>query len=99
MSSYQLVIAPLAKNDLEQIYAYGVHHWGNKRADNYLDSLKELFWQLTQLPKMGVERDELRPKMRSFAVDTHIIFYLLQKKQVEIVRVLHGRQDSLKHFK
>lgn len=99
MSSYNLVIAPLAKHDLKHIYDYGVRNWGDRPASDYLDNLKEHFWGLTEQPKMGIEREELLPSMRSFPVDSHVVFYRLQQSQVEVVRVLHGRQDPQRHIK
>lgn len=99
MSSYNLVIAPLAKHDLKHIYDYGVSNRGTRQASDYLDNLKEHFWELTEQPKMGIEREELLPGMRSFPVDSHVVFYRLQQSQVEVVRVLHGRQDPRHHIK
>jgi len=99
VSSYNLVIAPLAKHDLKHIYDYGIGNWGIRQASGYLDNLKEHFWGLTEQPKMGIEREELLPSMRSFPVDSHIVFYRLQQSQIEVVRVLHGRQDPKRHIK
>ena len=99
MSAYNLVIAPLAKHDLKRIYDYSISNWGSRQTSDYLDKLKKIFWELTEQPKMGVEREELFPNMRSFSVDSHVVFYRLQQSQVEIVRVLHGRQDPRRHIK
>ena len=99
MSAYNLVIAPLAKHDLKRIYDYSISNWGSRQASDYLDKLKKLFWELTEQPKMGVEREELLPNMRSFSFDSHVVFYRLQQSQVEVVRVLHSRQDPRRHIK
>jgi len=99
VSSYRLVITPIAKHDLKRIYDYGISNWGTRRASSYLDNLKERLWSLTEQPKMGVEREELWPNMRSFLVDSHVVFYRLQQSQIEVVRVLHGRQDPQRHIK
>ncbi len=99
MNSYKLVIAPLAKYDLKHIYDYGANNWGARQASTYLDNLKDHFWGLTEQPKMGIEREELLPHMRSLPVDSHVVFYRLQQSQVEVVRVLHGRQDPKRHIK
>ena len=99
MSAYTLAIAPLAKHDLKHIYDYGVSNRGVRQASDYLDNLNEHFWGLTEQPKMGIEREELLPGIYSFPVDSHIVFYRLQQSQVEVVRVLHGRQDPQRHIK
>jgi toxin ParE1/3/4 len=99
MDSYRLVVSPAAKDDLSGIYQFGLQHWGVTQASNYLENLKALFWRLTEQPKMGIDREDLLPTMRSFTVETHVVFYRLRSDQVEIVRVLHGRQDPKRHFK
>ncbi|ONF43279.1 plasmid stabilization protein [Marinobacter lutaoensis] len=99
MMAYTLVISPVARDDLKQIYQYGALNWGISRATSYLEHIKEQLWHLTEHPEMGVMRDELLPAMRSLSVDSHVVFYRLQELQVQIVRVLHARQDPQLHIK
>lgn len=94
-----LVISPIARDDLKRINQYGKLNWGAPRAFSYLDQLKVQFWSLIEHPKIGRERNELLPDMRSLAVASHIIFYRLKDQQIEIVRVLHDRQDPQRHIK
>ena len=60
MASHQLVIAPAAKNDLKDIYQYGLRQWGQPQSDSYLSTIKNQFWLLTQQPLMGTERPSFR---------------------------------------
>ena len=99
MTPYTLVISPIARDDLKKIYPYGAMNWGASRASSYLDSLKNHFWSLSEHPKMGIERDELLSAMRSLAVSSHIIFYRTKRQKIEIVRILHARQDPQRHIK
>lgn len=99
MPAHQLVIAPAAKNDLKDIYQYGLRQWGQAQSDSYLESLKVHFWSLTEQPLIGIERPELLPGARSLAIESHTLFYRVATDTVEIIRVLHGRQDPLRHFK
>ena len=99
MPAYQLVIAPAAKADLKDIYQYGLRQWGQAQSDSYLENLKDLFWSLTEQPLMGVERPELLPGARSLPVESHTLFYRVSTNTVEIIRVLHGRQDPQRHLK
>lgn len=98
MPAYQLVIAPAAKKDLETIYEQGVQLWGQAQSSSYLDSLKETLWTLTQHPLIGVERPELLPNTRSLPFESHTLFYRVTTNKLEIIRVLHNRQDLLQHF-
>jgi toxin ParE1/3/4 len=99
MSAYTLVISPAARDDLKQIYQYAARNWGAPRAASYLDHLKERLWHLAEHPEMGVSRDEILPAMRSVTADSHVVFYRLQDPQVQIVRVLHTRQDPRLHIR
>jgi len=95
----QLVIAPVARDDLKNIYQYGRRQWGKARSDSYMATLKEQFWSLTEQPLMGIERPELLPDIRSLPIQSHTVFYRVAAKQIEIIRVLHGRQDPQRHLK
>ena len=99
MSSHQLVIAPAAKADLKEIYQHGLRQWGQAQSDNYLNKLKDLFWSLTEQPMMGVERSELLLGARSLTIESHALFYRVSNDTIEIIRVLHGRQDPQRHLK
>jgi toxin ParE1/3/4 len=99
MHSHKLIISPIARDDLKNIYQFGIRNWGKTQASNYLDTLKAQFWMLTDQPEMGIGREELLPTIRSFPVENHVIFYRPGVEQIEIIRVLHGRQDPRHHIK
>lgn len=48
---------------------------------------------LTENPLVGRERVDLRRGLRSFAVRNYVILYLPHSDGVEVLRVMHGRQD------
>ncbi|KRW82286.1 type II toxin-antitoxin system RelE/ParE family toxin [Marinobacter sp. P4B1] len=99
MASHQLVIAPAAKNDLKDIYQYGLRQWGQAQSESHLSTIKNQFWLLTDQPLMGIERTELLPDTRSLPIESHTLFYRVTANRVEIIRVLHGRQDPQRHLK
>jgi len=95
MSSYQLVISPEARDDLKRIFEYSYSRWGQAKSADYLDDLKGHIWTLTEHPFIGSERSELLPDLRSIPVSSHVIIYRVKSLNVEIVRILHGRQDPV----
>ncbi len=99
MPAHQLVITPAAKTDLKEIYQYGLRQWGQAQSDSYFETLKEHFWALTTQPLIGVERPELLTGARSLPIESHTLFYRLTTDTVEIIRILHGRQDPQRHLK
>lgn len=99
MPSHQLVIAPTAKTDLKDIYQYGLRQWGQTLSESYLENVKEQLWMLTEQPKIGIERSELLLGIRSLPIESHTLFYRVTSDTVEIIRVLHSRQDPQRHLK
>jgi toxin ParE1/3/4 len=99
MPAHRLVLSPAAKTDLKNIYQYGLRKWGQKQSDNYLENIKKQFWSLIEQPLIGIDRSELLPGTRSLPIDSHTLFYRVSPNAVEIIRVLHGRQDPQRHLK
>jgi toxin ParE1/3/4 len=52
-----------------------------------------VFDMLVQNPLAGRDRSEFAPGLRSFVVANYLVFYIAQSDGIEIVRVMHGRQD------
>lgn len=98
MPAKQLVIAPAAREDLKNIYDYGVRRWGRKQSDRYLENIKNQLWSLRQQALIGVDRSELLPGVRSLGIGSHIVFYRITTDTAEIIRLLHGRQDPQRHL-
>ncbi len=98
MPAYQLVITPAARNDLKDIYQYGLRLWGKTRSNSYLTAIKDQFWSLTEQPLMGIERSELLPDARSLPIQSHTLFYRIASNRIEIIRILHSRQDPQRHL-
>lgn len=99
MPAHQLVIAPAAKLDLKSIYQYGLRQWGKPKSDQYLTSIKNQFWALTDQPLIGVERPELLAGIRSLPIQSHTLYYRVATRRIDIIRILHNRQDPQRHLK
>ena len=90
MGSYRLVND--ATDDLIQIADY----YSDKNPDyceQLLAKFTRQFEMLVVLPKMGRERDELLPRMRSVVVSPYSTFYRIVGEDIEILRVVHGRRN------
>jgi toxin ParE1/3/4 len=98
MGNHPLVISPAAQEDLRDFYLFGLHKWGQNQSSTYLEKLKDMLWLLTEQPHIGVERPDILSEMRSFVVEGHVVFYQLQSNHIEVIRVLHARQDPNNHI-
>lgn len=93
MPAHTLVLTPAAKEDLKDIYSYGVRHWGQSKSNKYLDTVKSKIWALTELPLTGSVCNDIYQGIRRLPVERHAIFYRVTIDSVEIIRILHIRQD------
>jgi|ERR1051325_11689568 toxin ParE1/3/4 len=86
------IFSPFARTDLREIHDY----LAARDADAALDLITRLQLaceNLAKTPEIGRKRDDLMKSLRNFPVGHYIIFYRLLQEDVEIVRILHGRQN------
>ena len=98
MTEYSLTISPLAKADLANIYSYSVEQFGRKKASEYSAQIRDQFELLLTQPLCGLLRKDVLMDVRSVPVNQHVIFYRLVAEQIQVIRVLHTRQDRTNHF-
>ena len=92
---------PKAAEDLEQIWLY-IALENPDAATRLLRRIEEKLGRLALFPFMGRARGELGPDVRSFPVSNYIIFYKPLAEGVEgieVIRVLHGREDIEGYFR
>jgi toxin ParE1/3/4 len=83
---------PQARRD-----AFSIWQWvaddNPKAADHLLSRFAEVADLLASRPAMGRSREDLAPGLRAFPVNKYLIFYRAITGGIDIVRVMHGRQD------
>src|SRR6185437_6843672 len=84
--------SPQTEIDLTSIWDF-IARDNVRAADSLLVRIEAAFNMLAANPLAGRARDDLAPAIRSFPVGNYIIFYLPRSDGIEVVRVLHGRQD------
>ncbi|WP_426410401.1 type II toxin-antitoxin system RelE/ParE family toxin [Bradyrhizobium ganzhouense] len=84
--------APQADQDLDSIWDF-ISADSVRAADKQIARIGEIFEMLVENPLAGRERRELRANLRSFPAGNYVIFYIPLPDGVEIIRVMHGRQD------
>ncbi|MCL2639664.1 MAG: type II toxin-antitoxin system RelE/ParE family toxin [Phycisphaerales bacterium] len=62
-------------------------------ADAFIDELHGKFQMLSENPRMGRQRDDLAPGLRSFPHGNYVITYRIKHDIIEIDRVIHGARD------
>jgi plasmid stabilization system protein ParE len=88
-------VRPLARSDLLALVRRIGAQAGKTVAQAYVDRIAGVFRALQGFPLMGQARPDFGPGVRSIAVERHtLIIYLPGRGRVQILRVLHGGQDT-----
>jgi len=80
----KLRLSDHAKADLSDIWLY-IAHDNYAAAEGFVASLLEKMDLLARSPRLGRQRDELRPGLRSFPVGNYVIFYRRADRGIEVV--------------
>lgn len=84
----------MPRKDLVEIWlSIAAHDEG--AATRLLDRLDEAIMRLEQFPRLGRGREDIEPGLFGLLKDEYLILYELRqaKRQVAILRVVHGRRD------
>jgi toxin ParE1/3/4 len=94
----KVVVSDKARFDLLQIYSYLVDR-SPLAARSAIEAIDLKLSNLAKFPSIGRERSTLGAGVRSLVAGTHVIFYVVQKEQIVVARVLDGRRDIDEEFK
>jgi toxin ParE1/3/4 len=83
---------PQVDVDLDSIWSF-IAADNVSAADRLIARIGEVFEMLTENPLAGRERMDLRRGLHSFPVRNYLVFYFPLSDGIEVVRVMHGRQD------
>lgn len=93
MRDKSYALSPLAEIDLEEIWGYTFQNWSLGQADSYHRDLVATFEGLASGTKRGREVD-VRPDYLKCPLGSHMIYFRDRNDQIEVMRVLHQRQDA-----
>ncbi len=86
-----------AQRDLTEIAIWTESRWGAPQKKVYLARLQAAFKAIAGSPDIGKRRDDVRPRLRSYAVERHVIFYEAVGSNTDVIRVLHQRIEAARH--
>jgi len=82
-----------ADHDIGSIFDYTEKEFDFNQAVKYVSEFEPVFQLIAAFLESGKKRDEIKIRLRSFPISSHIIFYRIFKQKIRIVRVLHGSRD------
>lgn len=93
----QLLITPLAVQDLEEIGDY-IAQDNPVRAGSFVADLRAHCQKICLNPAGYRRRPELSDDLRSCAHSNYVIFFESTPDLITIIRILHGARDIRKEF-
>ena len=88
----KVVFSDEADRDLLQIHAYLAER-NPDAALTLANEFKRKIENLRRFPFIGRERSNIAKDLRSIVAATYVIFYIVERAHLTIVRVLDGRRD------
>lgn len=90
----EYVLTRSAESDLIEIARYTRREWGERQRDTYIHDLFALFAAIAADPQLSQNRSQIRPGLRSRRHQkTHTVYFRVEGGTVQILRVLHVRQE------
>jgi len=92
------VLSPRAQLDLDEIWDYTARRWGIEQAEAYIRQLWQDIEAVAANPASGRACPEVKAGYYKFRSGSHILFFRLTKRGIDVVRILHGQMDFEKHL-
>lgn len=88
-------LSPRAEADLDEIWLYVARESSSlETANRLIDAITDRFCRLADFPWMGRSREQdFGPGFRSFVLGEYVIVYCIDRGDVLIPRVVHGRRQ------
>jgi plasmid stabilization system protein ParE len=82
-----------AAQDIADIYAYSLSHWGEDRADEYVESIYRALKKLAAHPGRNTSRHKRSTPFRMIAVRQHFALYEILNDEIIVLALMHQAQD------
>ena len=92
--SHRVRISPVAETEILAIWDYTAAHHGVVAADGYVTDLDTVMSRLLDFPLLGEDCSHIRQGYRRIRARDHVIYYVPHDRGIEVMRVLHPRQDT-----
>jgi toxin ParE1/3/4 len=92
-----VAFSPAAQVDIGEIWDYSADRWGPDQADDYTDAIRDACNALAQGTKHGRPALVL-PDFQMYFCGSHVIYFLDYPDQLDVIRILHQRQDAERHL-
>lgn len=92
-----IAFSPMAEADIDGIWDYSADRWGLDQADSYVDAIRDTCYALAAGTKHG-RPVEVLPNFKKYLCGSHVVYFLDYPDHLDVIRVLHQRQDAEQHL-
>jgi toxin ParE1/3/4 len=85
--------APAAERDVDDIWYYYAVNASPEIATRQVGKILAAVERVAKHPFHGRPRNEVRANLRSVRSSPYVVFYRVEPKAIEVMRVLHERRD------
>jgi toxin ParE1/3/4 len=86
-----------AKADLAKIWRYSAETWGSEQASRYVRELRYASNRIATGQRIG-RKSSAQEGMFKIRSGAHMIYYRITPERIDIIRILHGKQDVERHL-
>ena len=90
-------LSPLAETDLEEIWRYTCKNWSMQQADTYHRQIVAVIEALAAGKNHGLPANIL-PNFQKYLCGSHVVYFLDYADHLDVIRILHQRQDAERHL-
>jgi toxin ParE1/3/4 len=89
-------LAPQARTDLDAIWLHVAQESGSTDyATRAIGSISDKFGLFAKFPHIGKSLEsDLRSNVRTFPVNSYVIFYSVRPGEIRILRIIHASRDA-----
>ncbi len=80
-----------------EIWDYSADRWGPDQADSYTDAIRDACYALARGTKHARPAKVL-PDFQKYLCGSHVVYFLDYLEHLDVIRVLHQRQDAERHL-
>lgn len=91
-------LTPAAQRDLSSIWDFTEERWDTGQTGKYIRELQGAIERIVADPRRGRARDEIRAGYRSYAIGSHVVFYVARAEHIDVIRILHQQMDAFRHM-
>lgn len=93
MTKLKYRISQQALFDLNDIWEYTFHKWSKEQADRYYKLIFDEIEYISENSHLEISYEHMRKNYRASKIKSHLVFYRIENKSIEIIRILHQRMD------